>query len=195
MPRGTYRLTDSGAIESFSCAPGPSGWRYVSTRSGPDGAGRVDVTVDGGGRQVRVELTGGGWLLRGGVSGRSTVWVRSEATAQDAVERSEVAAGFAGTSPGLLVAAVRLLRLSPGARARLRLVEVAGDALATRVVEQGWELVGVSEHPTELGRLPVGRYRVAALDTGEVGEVHVAGDVVLDAPGIELTDLASPPSL
>lgn len=188
MPRGTYR--SASGDETFSCAPGPSGWRYVG--SGPDG--HLDLTVDGGGRQVRVELASGDWLLRGGVSGASTVWVRSGAGAA-AVERSAPAAGFAGSSPGLLVAAMRLLRLSPGARARLRLVLVSGPALATRVVEQGWELVGVTSHPTELGPLPVGRYRVADLDTGEVGDVHVAGDVVLSGPGVELVELSSPPSL
>lgn len=188
MPTGTYRLT--GGEESFSCAPGPSGWRYVGTGPG----GRADVTVDGGGRQVRVELAAGGWLLRGGVSGRDTVWVRSGAGSA-AEERSAPASGFTGASPGLLVAAVRLLRLSPGARARLRVVLVSGDALATRVVEQGWELTGVTSHPTETGPLPVARYRVAELDTGEVGEVHVAGDVVLAAPGVELAELSSPPTL
>ena len=120
MPTGTYRL--AGGDEGFSCAPGPSGWRYVG--SGP--GGRLDLTVDGGGRQVRVELAAGGWLLRGGVSGADTVWVRSGAGSAP-VERSAAASGFAGSSPGLLVAAVRLLRLSPGARARLRLVQVAGD--------------------------------------------------------------------
>lgn len=188
MPRGTYRLASGD--EEFSCAPGPSGWRYVGSWPG----GRIDVTVDGGGRQLRVELASGGWLLRGGVSGPSTVWVRSGA-GLPASERSETAAGFAGSSPGLLVAAVRLLRLTPGARARLRLVEVSGAALATRLVEQGWELAGVTSHPTELGPLPVGRYRVADLDTGEVGDVHMAGDVVLSAPGVELVELSSPPSL
>ncbi|MFL6128835.1 MAG: hypothetical protein ACJ73E_07200 [Mycobacteriales bacterium] len=188
MPSGTYRLVSGD--EAFSCAPGPSGWRYVSSWPG----GRLDLTVDGGGRQVRVELASGGWLLRGGVSGPSTVWVRSGA-GSPAEERSAAAAGFAGSSPGLLLAACRLLRLSPGSRSRLRLVLVSGEALATRVVEQGWELVGVTSHPTELGPLPVGRYRVADLDTGDMGEVHVAGDVVLAAPGVQLVELSSPPSL
>jgi hypothetical protein len=188
VPQGTYRV--AAGDETFSCAPGPSGWRYVSSWPG----GRLDLTVDGGGRQVRVEVAAGGWLLRGGMSGRSTVWVRSGAGSPP-VECSAEATGFARASPGLLVAAVRLLRLTPGARARLRVVEVAGPALATRVVEQGWELTGVTKHVTETGPLPVARYRVADLDTGEVGDVHVAGDVVLSAPGVELVDLASPPNL
>lgn len=38
-------------------------------------------------------------------------------------------------------------------------------------------------------------YQVTALDTGEQHSVHIAGDVVLAAPGIELEDLESPPSV
>lgn len=180
MPSGTYAL--GGRVEEFSCAAGPAGWRYVS-------AG-LDLVLDSVGRQVRVEFRGGGWVLRGGVSGASTLWTRGPAGfMESAGERAAEAAGFAGESPGLLVAAARLLRLEPGGRARLRLVAVTGEALAPRVVEQGWELVSV----TARGPLSVARYRVAALDTGEVGEVHLAGDVVLAAPGVELTALSSPP--
>ena len=189
MPTGTYELA-GGVVEHFSCAAGPAGWRYVGTA----GSDRVDVTLDGGGRQVRVELTAGGWTLRGGVAGREVAWVRAGA-GEKPVERSAKASGFTGTSPAFLVAAVRLLRLRPGSRARLRLVSVTGAALAARVVEQGWELVAVTSHATETGPLPVGRYRVADLQTGETGEVHVAGDVVLAAPGVELTRLDSPPNL
>jgi hypothetical protein len=162
----------------------------------------LDLTVDSLGRQVRVEFRSGGWVLRGGVTGRETTWVRTAAEAPGSGagggrpgtgsvggERSTEAAGFAGVSPGLLVAAARLLGLAPGGRARLRAVAVSGDALATRVVEQGWELVEVGPR----GGLSVSRYRVAALDTGETGEVHLTGDVVLAAPGVELAALSSPP--
>lgn len=174
MPRGAYAV--GGGREEFSCAADAVGWRYVS-------AG-LELTLDGAGRQLRAEFRAGGWTVRGGVAGPATTWVR------DGVEHSAAASGFAGESPGLLVAASRLLRLAPGERSRLRLVLVSGAALATRVVEQGWELVGTSEH----GELQVARYRVVALDTGEVAEVHLAGDVVLAAPGIELTELSSAPA-
>lgn len=40
----------------------------------------------------------------------------------------------------------------------------------------------------------VDEYQVSALDTGEVHTVHIAGDVVLSAPGIELEHLETPPS-
>ncbi|HEX6754925.1 MAG TPA: hypothetical protein VF109_03165 [Mycobacteriales bacterium] len=184
VPSGEYELAD-GSVERFSCAAGPAGWRYVSPG--------IDLTLDAAGRQVRVELSAGGWLLRGGIAGSEVYWVRYGGP--EPVERSAAAAGFTGASPGFLVAATRLLRLTPGSRARLRLVSVTGPALATRVVEQGWELAGVTSHPTELGPLPVARYRVTELDTGESGEVHVAGDVVLAAPGVQLASLESPPTL
>ena len=35
-------------------------------------------------------------------------------------------------------------------------------------------------------------YQVSDLDTGEQHAVHIAGDVVLAAPGIELEDLEIP---
>lgn len=41
----------------------------------------------------------------------------------------------------------------------------------------------------------VDEYQVSALDTGERHTVHIAGDVVLAAPGIELEALETPPSV
>lgn len=49
-------------------------------------------------------------------------------------------------------------------------------------------------HATDNGPLLVDEYQVSALDTGEQYAVHIAGDVVLSAPGIELEHLESPPS-
>lgn len=66
--------------------------------------------------------------------------------------------------------------------------------LAPRTVDQAWALVGREVHPTDSGPLPVDEYRVTALDTGEVHTVHIASDVVLSAPGIELEHLETPPS-
>ena len=204
------------AVEEFSCASGAAGWRYVSTVRDPDGVevGRVDVTLDGGGRQVRVELAAGGWRLRGGVAGGETVWVRvpdtgrpvaepggyadpsrSEAGGAVAVERSARAAGLTGRSPAFLVATARLLRLSAGARARVRLVAVTEPVLGTRLVDEDWSLVTVATHPTETVPLPVTRYDVADLATGERRVVHIAGDVVVAAPALELDALHSPPNL
>ena len=84
MPRGAYLLSGSDgpyAVERFSCAPGPAGWRYVATRShASTGAplGRLDVALDGAGRPHRVHVEQGGWELRGGAVGPHVLWRRGE---------------------------------------------------------------------------------------------------------------------
>jgi hypothetical protein len=145
--------------------------------SGP--YGRLDLTVDGAGFQRRVELSAGGRVVRGGVAGGVTTWVR------DGVEHSAQAAGFTGASPGLLLAAARAAELTPGGSVRLRLVAVTGPALATRVVDELWELLGTAPH----GPLIVSHHRVTPLDTGVPYELHTTPDVLLTAPGVELATL------
>jgi hypothetical protein len=203
MPRGTYHHLDPGGslagVEVFSCAPGPSGWRYVSQVYTPEHEplGRVDVTVDDAWRQVRVQVTSGAWSLRGGVAGPDAVWVRGPADAAPGGEGDEhtaTAAGFTGRSPAFAVATARLLRLSLLDRRRVRLVGVTEPACVALPVDEGWALVDVTEHETETAPLRVERYEVADLATAERRVVHLAGDVVLEAPGLELADLESPPN-
>lgn len=205
MPRGTYHHLDPGGtlagVEVFSCAPGPSGWRYVSQVYDADSAplGRVDVTVDAAWRQVRVVVSSGGWVLRGGVVGPDAVWVRTPAAAPGEPEvagdeQSLPAAGFTGRSPAFAVVTARLLGLGLLDRRRVRLVGVAEPACAALPVDEGWALVDVTTHDTESVPLRVERYEVADLATAERRVVHLAGDVVLEAPGLELADLESPPN-
>jgi hypothetical protein len=189
MPRGTYLHLDDQVEERFQCAPGAGGWRYVGERT--DG-GRADLTVDGRWRQIRVELSTAGWAIRGGVVGRNALWVRA-GTAPS--EHSAPAAGFLADSPGFLVAVARSLWLSPGEDAVVPLVRLGGPALAPLTVTHRWLLAEITTYDTELTPLPVERYEVADLATGEPFAVHLAGDVVLDAPGIELTGLDRPPTL
>ncbi len=194
MPEGAYRY-DDGTIEDFQCAPGPAGWRYVGRTSGATPGGRVDVAVDSRWRQVRLEIHGGGWLLRGGVTGPKTLWVRGAAgDLAGAQEHTAAAAGFTGSSPGLLVAIARSLALTVGVAARVRLVAVTAPVLATRLVEQEWTLHEVSEHETETAPLAVERYSVADLATGVTEVLYLSGDVALSGPGVELHALASPPT-
>ncbi|HEX2317102.1 MAG TPA: hypothetical protein VHJ17_25375 [Thermomonospora sp.] len=196
MPRGAYlHLTgDEPVEERFQCAPGAGGWRYVGTRA--DGL-RADLVVDGRWRQIRVELSSPQWSIRGGLAGHDLLWVRHPAgpAARPPDEHAVRAAGFVGVSPGFLVAVARWLRLDPGAEAPVRLVQVEGPSLAALTVDQRWRLTGVETYETETAPLPVERYEVADLATGEVHTVHLAGDVVLEAPGLELADLESPPNL
>jgi hypothetical protein len=77
----------------------------------------------------------------------------------------------------------------------VRLVQLSGTSLAALTVLWRWRLAGTSAYETETEPLPVEEYEVTDLATGEVETVHLAGDVVLAAPGIELTALESPPNL
>ena len=203
MPRGTYHHLDPGGdvagVEVFSCAPGPAGWRYVSQVYDPDSRplGRVDLTVDERWRQVRVQVTSGSWTLRGGLAGASSaVWVRSPSDAAPGAgpEQAADAAGFTGRSPAFAVATARLLGLSLLDRRRIRLVGVTEPACVALPVDEGWALVDVAAHDTDSGPLRVERYEVADLATAERRVVHLAGDVVLEAPNLELADLESPPN-
>lgn len=209
MPRGRYSLHDPHdhtplGEEHFQCATGPSGWRYVSqitashdrpdaTRS-PQPAGTVDLTIDTLGRPLRLELQAGGWQVRGAALDGVT-WVRTDPTGERAREDNAPARSFTGASPAFLVATARLLRPALGAApVRVRLVSFAPSVLAPRTLDQSWTLLDSETHVTDSGPLVVENYQVSEVDTGEVHSVHLAGDVVLSAPGVELEELESPPS-
>ncbi|MDX6352359.1 MAG: hypothetical protein QOF84_7149 [Streptomyces sp.] len=201
MPRGRYSLHDTHdhtplGEEHFHCATGPSGWRYTAQTTRPDGthAGSVDLTIDDLGRPIRLELHAASWQVRGAAIDGVT-WVRTDPTGEHAQEGNAAAHTFSGASPAFYIATARLLRLEPGAPAtRVRLVAFEPPVLAPRTLDQAWALIKREAHPTDNGPLTVEEYQVSALDTGEQHTVHVAGDVVLSAPGIELEDLESPPS-
>ncbi|MEV6386254.1 hypothetical protein AB0M31_43395 [Streptomyces sp. NPDC051773] len=201
MPRGRYSLHDTHdhtllAEEHFHCAPGPSGWRYVSQLIAPSGdhAGSVDLALDELGRPIRLELHAASWQVRGAALDGVT-WVRTDPTGSEATEGNVRAHAFTGTSPAFLIATARLLRLTPSAPAtRVRLVAFTDPVLAPRTLDQSWALIAREAHATDNGPLSVDEYQVTALDTGERHTVHIAGDVVLAAPGIELEHLETPPS-
>ncbi|CAL9297632.1 hypothetical protein [Streptomyces sp. SudanB91_2054] len=202
MPRGRYSLHDPHdhtplAEEHFQCASGPSGWRYVSRLTTPAGDhhGSVDLALDELGRPIRLELHAASWQVRAAAI-EGVTWVRTDPTGVHATEGNARAHAFTGTSPAFLVAITRLLRLTPSAAAtRVRLVAFTDPVLAPRTVDHSWALVKSEAHGTDNGPLVVDEYQVTALDTGEQHTVHIAGDVVLAAPGIELEDLESPPSV
>ncbi|WP_031519544.1 hypothetical protein [Streptomyces sp. NRRL F-5123] len=201
MPRGRYSFHDthdhtSLGEEHFHCATGPSGWRYTAQTTRPDGshAGSVDLTVDDLGRPVRLELHAASWQVRAAALDGVT-WVRSDPSGEHAQEGNAPAHAFTGASPAFLIATARLLRLAPGGPAkRVRLVSFRPPVLAPLNVDQSWSLVSRTAHPADTGFLPVDNFLVSDLATGEQHEVHLAGDVVLAAPGIELEDLDTPPS-
>ncbi|MCK8681741.1 hypothetical protein [Streptomyces lichenis] len=202
MPRGRYSLHDPHdrtplGGEQFHCAPGPSGWRYVAQTTTPSGAhnGSVDLAIDDLGRPIRLELQAREWRVRGAALDGVT-WVRTDPSGEHASEGSVRAHSFTGSSPAFLIATTRLLRLTPGSPStRVRLVAFTDPVLAPLTVDQSWALVNSEAHPTDNGPLTVDEYQVSTVDTGELHTVHIAGDVVLSAPGIELEDLDTPPSV
>jgi hypothetical protein len=201
MPRGRYSLHDTHdhtplGEEHFHCAPGPSGWRYVSQTVTPSGdhSGSVDLAIDELGRPIRLELNAASWQVRGAAIDGVT-WVRTDPTGTHATEGNAPAHAFTGTSPAFLVATARLLRLTPASPVtRVRLVRFTDPVLAPLTLDQSWALLKTETHATDTGPLNVDEYQVTDLDTGEQQAVHLAGDVVLAAPGIELEHLESPPS-
>lgn len=201
MPRGRYSLHDPHdhtplGEEHFHCATGPSGWRYVAQRTTPSGehAGSIDLTLDQLGRPLRLELHATAWQVRGAALDGVT-WVRTDPSGAHAQEGNVAAHSFTGASPAFLIATSRLLRPAPGDGAvRVRLVALTPPVLAPRTLDQSWALGKSEAHATDNGPLTVESYQVNDLETGEQHDVHLAGDVVLAAPGIELEDLESPPS-
>lgn len=200
MPRGRYSLHDPHdhtpfAHEHFHCAPGPSGWRYVSQLTTPTGdppAPSISPSTTSAApapRTPRKQLAG----TRRSPGRRHLGPYRP--TGAHATEGNAPAHAFTGTSPAFLIATTRLLRLTPSSPAtRVRLVAFTEPVLAPRTVDQSWALLRSEAHATDNGPLTVDEYQVTALDTGEQHTVHIAGDVVLAAPGIELEDLETPPS-
>lgn len=137
MPRGRYSLHDLHdhtplGEEHFQCAPGPSGWRYLSRTTAPSGdhLGSVDLTLDELGRPIRLELHAASWQVRGAAL-EGVTWVRTDPTGTHATEGNVRAHAFTGTSPAFLVATARLLRLTPDSPAtRVRLVAFTDPVLA-----------------------------------------------------------------
>ena len=120
-----------------------AGWRYVAEVLDPGGGaaiGGIDITVDDAWRQLRVEISAGSWVVRGGRSGADTVWVRG--TDED----TAAAYGFTGRSPAFLIVTARLLALAPGASTAIRLVDLTEPSLAAFAVEQQWTLLEVTSY-------------------------------------------------
>jgi hypothetical protein len=188
VPSGTWLCEGGAVVERFRCGPGPAGWRCVSDRTdAATGAllSRLDLVLDATGRTLRLRVEAGGWELRGGAVGPDLLWRRAPQDDSGEQERTERAAAFTGPSPAYDVACARLLGLAPGQSRRVRLVELVEPALAALTVDRAWTLSAVEDRDG----LPVARYQVDDLATGERRVVRVAGDVVVAGDDVELVGL------
>jgi hypothetical protein len=174
---GAYLLSGHDgpyAAERFTCGTVEGLWRYEGLREDPatrTPLGRLELEHGGG--TVRLHAEVGGWVLRAAVAGGEVVWRRGEQ------EQTSAADGLTGSSPAFLVACARL---GPG---RLRLLEVTEPVLAVRAVLQDWARRPDEEHDG----VAVQAWQVDDLSTGERRVVRLAGDVVVEAPGVRLTAL------
>jgi hypothetical protein len=124
--------------------------------------------------------------------------ITTGAAALGAVPPGAVTAG--AVTPGAVTAeAMTLETVTPGANsagaqpggaesvgAELTLVEFAPASLAATTVRQRWRYLGRSSHEQSGLTVVVDSWTVLDRDTGMGGEVHLDGEVVLSAPGVEL---------
>jgi len=163
---GTYLV--AGGREDFTWAPAADGWSYASTREDETGTTRLELHV---GREVRVHVEAGGWVLRAGTVGPDVLWRRGDD------EREAAADGMTGPSPAYAAALVHhlALALAVGEQRRVRLVAVTAPVLATRLVDESWTRTGPED------------FDVADLATGERRVVRLEAGLVVEATGLTLT--------
>jgi hypothetical protein len=179
MPAGRYSvLGDDGepvGIESFRCAPGPMGWRYVSdveTNEYGSHRANVDIVVDEEWRIVRVR-------------------VRTQDHELLLEPRDEALAGHRDGEP-LTVAwspADHLDYLTPATNlitcrrlastAEIDVVFVDPFSLQPKRERQHYEALGPDRVDTAVGRFEAARWRYTALGSGWTSELWIAGDVVV----------------
>jgi len=177
---GAYLLSGHDgpyAVERFCLSGADDRWSWTATREEPGGGaplGRLELHRDGA--AVRLHMEAGGWVLRGAAAAGEVVWRRGDE------ERAAAADGFAGTSPGHLLAAAAL---TVAGQVRLRLVEVTEPVLATREVLQDWS----AGEPEVRGDVELVGHRLSDPATGAGGRVWLAQGLVLAAPGVRLLSL------
>jgi len=184
MPAGRYLVMDGEGTpvgtETFRCAPGPMGWRYVAEIRTDDPEPHdevVDLIVDAEWRPVRVRITTGSHEIlltadRDGLTG-----------ARDR-RQVEVAWGpqvhLDYLSPAFN--AVTANRLT--ATSEIEVVFLEAVTCAPRSERQRYELVGDEEIDTPVGRFEARRWRYTALSSGWGRDLWVAGDVVVRYDGL-----------
>ncbi|HYH28086.1 MAG TPA: putative glycolipid-binding domain-containing protein [Actinomycetota bacterium] len=182
MPTGVYRTMDGEGKptgrEEFRCAPGPAGWRYVSTihvEAGDPHIEIVDLAVDDTWRPVRLRVDTGehdllvnsaGDKLRGARDGE-----RVELDWRDDVDY---------LSPCFNLATARRL----GRTAEVQVLYFQPRTLTSSMVAQRYELLGDETVATPAGRFDTTAWRYTAVESGFTRKLWIAGDVLIDYEGV-----------
>jgi hypothetical protein len=183
VPTGTYKLVDRDGwrfgTESFRCAPGPAGWRYVSdiqTDVPKPHHETIDLAADEAWRPVRVRIETGEHELLLRREGHRLIGHR---------DTDEVELEFPNDR--------ELDYLSPAFNAVTamrwgRTIEFDvwffdPGTIEPRPTRQRYEHRGEEVVVTAAGRFPAIRWGYEALDTGYASEFWTAGDVVVKYTG------------
>lgn len=179
MPAGRYTVLDgtgrAAGTEEFRCAPGPAGWRYVSTiaASVPKPHQEVvDFVVDAGWRPVRLRIDTGSHQLLAGVRGDRLVGTRDGAPL-DLPFGPEVEIDY--RSPCFNAVTALLL----GRTAEIEVIFLEPVTCEPVPVRQRYELHGEEDVDTPAGRFRARRWQYTDLDSGWTRPLWVAGDVVV----------------
>jgi hypothetical protein len=179
MPVGRYTVLDGRGrpvgTEEFRCAPGPAGWRYVSTvaTAEPEPHGEVvDFVVDTGWRPVRLRIDTGSHALMATVRGDRLVGTR-DGEPMDLAFGSDVELDY--LSPCFnAVTATRL-----GRTAEFDVVYLEPVTCEPILERQRYELRGEEEIGTPVGRFRATRWQYTAMRSGWSRPFWLAGEVVV----------------
>jgi hypothetical protein len=177
MPRGAYELLGEGQIvgvESFTSAPGPMGWRYVSSVQPLDDSpgARIDLSVDAHGRTVRTRVARGEHELLVVVRGRELVGLLDT---EPIVFEYPAGTPFSFPSPGFYAVALHRLDVSTDEV----VLAIDPETLAPRPVPRRAELIGPGIAASPAGAFEVHHWLVDGV------EVMIADTVV-----VTVSDLA-----
>jgi hypothetical protein len=180
MPSGTYTiLGDDGqpvGTETFRCAPGPIGWRYVSEIGSTEHGGQhretVDLAVDTAWRIVRVRVRAGPHELHLAREGDLLVGDRDG-------EPLELAFGPEDHLDHLTPATNLITTRRLSGTGQIDVVFLEPFTLEARRERQRYEVRGDERVETPVGTFAATRWSYTSLASGWSSDLWVAGDVVV----------------
>jgi hypothetical protein len=183
MPVGSYAIVEGGrrvGTEEFRCAPGPMGWRYVSTieTSLPSPhTETVDLVADADWRPVRMRVETGE---------HSVLLQRHEGRLVGHRDGEPIELAFPDDreldylSPSFNAVTASRLR----ATAELDVWYFEPVTIEPVAVRQRYERRGLGVVETAAGRFEAARWGFEAFDTGYASEFWLAGDTVVRYEGL-----------